>query len=652
MNNGQIMRIYPEMQEKRLLDLIHNVTPELEQLRLLREQHTILSRISEEERDKIIDDFKHAISWIGYCGEALSTFLQLEPNKRERYFPVIDRERYPLTTDTERERHFSYRELNTVIDILIKVAKDIGPLKDNILNFRKIPSSIYDEYNDYCILEEEIIEQQKEEIKTIFDELIKSNPKQSNLLEFVSDQELKPIEGIVKTRMKIRNKYLNFGNHEILHPIFSKTKLLEFLYRMEIEQQIISKFDTAIDLKPKELPVLKNKLLKVRTQIYNNQVKERRLLRAITPNIVIRELPFYDISEEHCCFEYHINDKSLFLDKFKIKNSNDRLGQCECTSLKRSRIEGFSINNVSELHEHIKEFIDFNRLECFNRLNLDLTYSLFFKKKRIEKTLPETILHDNELMNKYSYGDFVLNHDCFIAGGNIVGFIAITTVRDDKSFDKIMYFQHIVSTKGKPYLHVVECCELPDNVEVSNRGEKITYDHTTKRNYFLKKLNDWLYPLLFSYEGEKEPSEIIKSGELFKVVDEGSEIKHHDEKPYDKYLNMIIEPLKMEDQSEKAENDIIKKYIEKFMDVSNILKNIHAAGSPTNTLLRMPYCCTDGLKIANNLPITKINYNTAIPKIINDENGEDIDKLMKANREAINKLVDKSLEEKQEEQHF
>ena len=81
-------------------------------------------------------------------------------------------------------------------------------------------------------------------------------------------------------------------------------------------REIISKFDTAIDLKPKELPVLKNKLLKVRTQIYNNQVKERRLLRAITPNIVIRELPFYDISEEHCCFEYHINDKSLFLDKF------------------------------------------------------------------------------------------------------------------------------------------------------------------------------------------------------------------------------------------------------------------------------------------------------------------------------------------------
>ena len=278
---------------------------------------------------------------------------------------------------------------------------------------------------------------------------------------------------------------------------------------------------------------------------------------------------------------------------------------------------------------------------------MNSAYSLFFKERSILEALSDAILDDNELMNRYSYGSFVINSD-FLITGNIIGFMAITTVRDNKSFDKIMFFQNASSKNGKSCrLHVVECCELSDGAKVSIRGDEIVYDHVTNRGPFLSSLNIWLYQTLF-YDGEKrKPLDIVKSGELFKLVDEGSEIKPHDEKPYDKYLEITIKPLKMEDQLENAENDIIQRDIERFMNTrnttQNILKNIHMAGGPTNTLLRMPYRCVDGTEIKPNLAISSSDYDTIANKIANGKNRKSIDRLKKANREAFNKFIDKSL---------
>ena len=92
-------------------------------------------------------------------------------------------------------------------------------------------------------------------------------------------------------------------------------------------------------------------------------------------------------------------------------------------------------------------------------------------------------------------------------------------------------------------------------------------------------------------------------------------------------------------------NEIVKKYIERFMDTQNMLRNVHAVGGSTNTLQRLPYYCYDGTKIANNLPhINETNFNTAALKMANLDDKKIINKLSKANREAINQFVDRSLD--------
>ena len=612
MNNGQIMRIYPEMQEKRLLDLIHNVTPELEQLKLLKEQHTILSRISERARNGIIRDFNYII------------------RDYKNYKKILSTPELKHSVEKMQKLEESKKQLNTTVGSLIR---DVDTRLNDSINFRKISLNIYDENRGTYISKDQIIEQQKIEIKTIFDKLIESNPEQSNLLKFVSDQESNPIKEIVKVGELMHDGYLDIN----LDLCFFKTKILKFIYTMEIEEQVKSKFNNAIKLKFNKLATLRYKLKKLKDEdkIYDNQLRKQHP-QTIAPNIVIQKLYPYDPLENCYYLEYHINDKSLFLNKFKIKDSNNKLGLCECTDFERAKIEYLLIDNIPEFYNCIKEF----KKSTQKGIPLVNVCHMFFEEKHIKQVLLNSGLVDDP--DNVIIG---INNN-FIT--STLGFAVIKTIKDKKPLNKIMFFQDVVDKNGKPYLHVVECGELLHN------NHKVMFENN-KIKSLLEDLNCDLFSLLFRYKGDnKKPTDIIKSGEIFKPIEpkidpDGSKIAPYDEnlemkhKPSDIRLFHIVNHIGNQ-VVQHPDDNIVKKYIERFINTQNMLRNIHAVGSPTNTLLTLPYYCVDGVKIANNLPLTsETNSDTAAPKIANLEDKEAINKLSKANREAINKFIDRSL---------
>ena len=68
------------------------------------------------------------------------------------------------------------------------------------------------------------------------------------------------------------------------------------------------------------------------------------------------------------------------------------------------------------------------------------------------------------------------------------------------------------------------------------------------------------------------------------------------------------------------------------MNIQNTLRNIHITGGSTNTLLRIPYYCADGLEITNNLPVNR-----------EDVIEQDGATFKNAIQKTIVELVDKSL---------
>ena len=348
----------------------------------------------------------------------------------------------------------------------------------------------------------------------------------------------------------------------------------------------------------------------------------------ITSNIIIKKLlPQGNSSELYRYLEYHKDDKSLFFGEIKDCN------------LKRIKIEYMSPRDIAEFYEYARELT--RRLKHNKGYPLDsITCHIFFEESRIGR-----ILLDSGLVNKPD--NVIVDINKNFSNSNI-GFAAIRTVEDDKPFNKIIFFQKTIGTNNnKSYLHVVECGELlSENYKVRFENNQ-AIDYNWEIEKLLENLNYDMYTALFFGNKEKrQPIDIIKSGEIFKPVEtkigpNGSEIK-----PYNKYLEMKYKPFNIGDQTDNLDDDkAIKKHIERFMNtrntIQNTLRNVHMAGGPTNTLLRMPYRCVDGVEIKPNLPANLVNACATMPRISSSKIKSN---LTKAIREFVDKSIDESLE--------
>ena len=443
-------------------------------------------------------------------------------------------------------------------------------------------------------------------IKELFNELItesrETNPKQSKLLQFVLGQNTKQGNLIVDDdRINAFNAGITYERNP------------ELIFRTGMEFCIYFKFLNVMEPRNEKINELEDRIKKIERQIYVPAKKRSEYI--IAPNITIRELPDYDSSGNYRCLEYHTDDKSLFFDE--IKNGN----------LKRIKIEGVSLNNKSEFYGYTQKFIK----KIDGGYFPSSAFHTFFDEEPIRQLLLRPLLneHDDVIVS--------INQDFY---GRDVGFAAIKTTEDDEPFYKIMFFQDKVNKydKSKKCLHVVECGEILSEIR------RFRF-RTNEIKYLLEDLNFDLSRLFNYYSHINQHMtliDIVKSGKIFEL----SRIK-----PYEYDLQIEYKLFDMNTQVQNPDDDIVKKHIENFINtqntIQNTVRNVHIAGGPINTLLKVPYCCMDGLEIANNVPTIPFNNQIAAPKVANNENKKDAIKQAKdlkmATREVINELIDKSL---------
>ena len=462
----------------------------------------------------------------------------MENEKRIKIYPDMKQDRLQkLISKEDRDLEQLSRLGNHVVKSLLHNAE--GWLYNKRLNTANISVEVIDDIKagGRRLTENQLVKRYVEEI---FGELIKLNPRQSELLQFVLSQDIKQAD---HNRKQLIAKH---GLTDTYQHIIDTTKSQEMIFRTGIQYIIGLKFENVKNLKIKNLKELRAKLVEIKQQ----QIKEQQQMFSIAPDITIQKLSGYNSSGNYYCLEYNTDNKNLFFDE--IKNGN---------LLKRIKIEGVSLNNESEFHEYTQKFI--KKLD--DAYFLSPVYHTFFNKEHIKQ-----VLLKKQLVNKPD--DVIIDINKNFGDRNI-GFAAIKTAEGNKSFDKIMFFQAVDGTDGNSYLHVVECGELLSE----NRR---TMFENNEIESLLEGLNYDLYNSVLNYTESKKPIiDIMKSGGIFKPAEtkigtDGSEIK-----PYDKYLKIDGKLFSINTQVQNPDDNIVKEHIKKFINTRNITQNANLMGA-------------------------------------------------------------------------
>lgn len=258
----------------------------------------------------------------------------------------------------------------------------------------------------------------------------------------------------------------------------------------------------------------------------------------------------------------------------------------------------------------------------------------FFHTEHIKQ-----ILFENKLVDEPNNAAVYISPDFYKANKQIKGF---ALVRDNK----VMYFENKPNEKNKLQIigHFELSTELKQNLIMYEGyiGEKCRLFNSFGRNFFdeithnKRSITDVLQDEKF-FEKTKQKENDVKC----------KEIKEENSSQYDTIITAELKKIEIDTTIKNPDDDIVKKHIENYINVQHTLKAIHAVGGPTNTLLRMLYCCVDGVEIKPNLPIIQFNYSIKTSKLTDDENKKVLrrqyEKYMKVNRELTNAQIDKSL---------